>query len=263
MSHPDPINACPVHGVSPNEENAPCSCPEGNVSHEEVSPSAATAPGTGLAPEVAPLDDEVRTLMFEVGRVSVSDLLDLASRYYRRLLDQNPEDVVHAAGYAYMAERSSALAALFRDSSDPERCALDGVASGVDFIRGLRVLALRHPVPEGRELHASWANCCCIVLSERIGGIPVDMEPTLETPGGSRATLRIWYQLVLRASRAAHEIAQSRGAVKSSGGIAMIGKAAQVRARLIVEFQTQGFGELGVLIDHVGLTLEDAAEEVA
>lgn len=245
-------------------DSAPCA-PDGpgNVSPQpeldspqpepEVSPSAITAPGTGLIPDEAPGEEAVRRLMEEVQSVSVSDLLDLAARHYRRLLEGSPEDLVHAAGYEYMAERASAQADLFRDVSDSARCVLDGRASGVDLIRGLRVLAARHPVREGRELCASLANCCCIVLSTRLGGIPVDMDPALESPGGTARTLYIWHQQVMRASRAAFEISRSRGQVKSLGGLAMIGKVAAVRARLVVEFQLQGMGELGILIDHVGL----------
>lgn len=230
----------------------------GNVSEEvsaEVFASARTAPGPGLPPEEeTSADAAVLRMMADVRGVGVSDLLDLTARRYERLL-QDPEDVEHAAGYAYMAERARALADLFRDVSDPTACVLDGRASGVDFVRGLRVLAARHPVPEGRELAAAFANCCCHVLSERIGGIPVDQDPVLETPDGTARTLLIWYQQVMRASRAAHQIAASGGRVQSAGGLALIGKGAQVRARLVVDLQLQGMGELGVLIDHVGLPL--------
>lgn len=53
MSQSDPINACPVHGVSANYEDEPCSCPleEGDVSPEEVHLSTVTVPGP--APEDA------------------------------------------------------------------------------------------------------------------------------------------------------------------------------------------------------------------
>lgn len=59
MSQPDPINACPVHGVSANYEDEPCSCPleERDVSPEEVHPSAVTVTVPGPAPEVVPSVD--------------------------------------------------------------------------------------------------------------------------------------------------------------------------------------------------------------
>lgn len=217
-----------------------------------------TFPAPGAEPP-APGDEVAAALMAQVEAVAVSDLLDLVSRRYRRQIQDEMVEgraTPASAGAEYLAERCAALSGIFRDRSDPARCALEPYACGVDLVRGLRVLAARHPVPEGRELAAALANCCCLVLSERVGGVAVDVFPALDTPDGARRSLYIWHQMVVRASAAARDIAK-HGRVSSPGGIAVIGKAAEVRAHLVAEFYNQGMGELGILVGHVGLSLED------
>lgn len=226
------------------------------VTHVEARRDAARAAGNvsqDAPPDAPPPEEAIREVMARIHAVSVADLLELTARQYRARLDADPEDIVRSAGYAYLAERCQATADLFRDQDDPSRCALEGKAIGVDLVRGLRVLALRHPIPEGREMAAAIANAACMALSARVDGIPVDMEPILDTPGGVRATMTIWYEQVMRASRSAHQIQKSGGRISSPGGLAIVGKPAQVRARLVVEMQMQGMGELGILIAAVGL----------
>lgn len=216
---------------------------------------------------------KIRAAYAMVRDISVSDGLQLAARFYDACgaaLDDDPAtaaDKVSATygdfrplvpemrgGLVYMSERCRALAGIFTDDKDPTRDVLEGRANIVDLMRGLRVLTLAHPNPDGREQCRSMANAIGRGLRSRVG-LPVEVAPTLQVPEDIRRTLLVWAEMCLRANDVVKTL--QRSGVHSAGGVAMVGRTGELRARLLVEFMRQGWGEMTVLIGLVGQPIGD------
>lgn len=219
----------------------------------------------------------IRAAFSIVRDISVSDGLHYAARFYDACgaaLDEDPATATEQiakvygdsgpvvpqmrAGLAFLAERCRSMAGIFVNQGEIKDV-LEGKANVVDLLRGLRALSIAHPVQDGREQNRSLANAISRGVRSRVG-MPVEVAPNLNQAEDIRRTLLVWSELVMRAQESA-KVLQTTGATHS--GVAMVGRSGELRARLIVDFMRQGWGELHLLIGMIGLPIEEAADAPA
>lgn len=158
-----------------------------------------------------------------------------------------------SAGLGYMSLRCQVLADLFRDGDE---CGLRGRAGATDLLRGLRVVSMRHPQANAREMSGALANTLSCALRAKAGGdIPIDMDAELRSVEGVRRTLVIWSEQAMRAHFVLQGMMASGGRI-TVRGLTLAKAQAQMRIQVTGHAFSQGLAELGLLIHCVGLPMD-------
>lgn len=213
-------------------------------------------------------EDKIKAIMSMIRDISVSDGYSLASRYFGacvRFITESDDSVIKhyhdgqpptwlapnmLQGFNYLEMYCKGASETFLEEKSG-KCVLEGAANVVDLLRGFRILALRHPIAEAKDLYSKLGHGIGLAVKARVG-FPFDVAPGFNTAEEVRGTLLIWHTLMHQASQIMGEILRSKGAQHTKGGLHIVGKQGEARVQLIRDFSHQSFSELRLFIDAIG-----------
>ena len=118
---------------------------------------------------------------------------------------------------------------------------------GMDYMRGCSLLAGHHPDEGARAAYGFMYDVICSVYETLVGQEVRILPP--ESLASSRLMLKLWYEMFVRGQN----FLAGGGAEKGSNGLSMPKNIVQQRMRMLQMFCMQTIGELGVLIDSLGV----------